>query len=276
MAAVPTPFIEFRDVSVEYPGYVKALCGVSLQISRGEFVFLVGKTGAGKSTLLKLLTRELKATSGEVILDGRDVARLGLFGIPGLRRGMGIVPQDFALLPRKTVWENIAYAMRASGATRRQVRRRVPEILESVNIGHRADAFPHQLSGGEQQRVAIGRALVNNPPLLLADEPTGNLDPQHSMEIMDLLIDLNHLGTTVVVASHDMMIVERLRKRTVRMEEGQVSDDNLVTQPVIPGFDWTEDFGKVTSESPSLVEAMIVSACEDEATTLRVEEGGNA
>lgn len=274
MGDTTRPYIDYQNVSVEYPGFVRALCDVSLSISKGEFVFLVGRTGAGKSTLLKLLTRELNITGGEVFLDGKNISRMGLLGIPALRRGMGIVPQDFALLPRKKVWENIAYAMRASGATRRQVRRRVPEILESVNIGHRADAFPHELSGGEQQRVAIGRALVNNPPLLLADEPTGNLDPQHSMEIMDLLIDLNRTGTTVVVASHDMMVIDRLRKRTIRMENGTISQDDQSVQLVIPGFELTPDFGRVEPESPSIVD--VISS--DRGTTppdLRLEDGGD-
>src|SRR4029077_18418570 len=133
--------------------------------------------------------------------------------VPALRRAMGIVPQDFALLPRKKVWENVAYAMRAVGQTKRDVRKKVPQILEQVRIGHRADAYPHELSGGEQQRVAIGRALINNPPLLLADEPTGNLDPEHSWEIMELLRELNTKGTTILVASHDMMVVDRMDKR---------------------------------------------------------------
>lgn len=213
-----------------------ALSEVSLEVERGEFVFLVGRTGAGKSTLLKLLTKEVDAAEGTIDWDGTEIRRVGVFGIPKLRRSMGIVPQDFALLPRKKVWENLAYAMRAAGATRRQIRRRVPEILERVNMVHRADAYPDQLSGGEQQRVAIGRALVNDPPLLLADEPTGNLDPEHSIEIMELLVELNRKGTTVLVASHDVLVIERLRKRTVTMSEGRIVGDSKtdpVTQPML-------------------------------------------
>jgi cell division transport system ATP-binding protein len=145
--------------------------------------------------------------------------------VSALRREMGIVPQDFALLPRKRVWENVAYAMRAVGHSRKDVRKKVPEILEQVRIGHRADAYPHELSGGEQQRVAIARALINNPPLLLADEPTGNLDPEHSWEIMELLMELNTKGTTVLVASHDMMVVERMSKRIVTLDAGRVQSD---------------------------------------------------
>lgn len=219
------PYIEFRAVCVEYPGHVQGLRNVSLQIGKGEFVFVVGKTGAGKSTLIKLLTREVLETSGSVLLDGRELGKLKERDIPALRRDMGIVPQDFALLPRKRVWENVAYAMRAVGNTRREIRRRVPDILERVSIAHRADAFPSELSGGEQQRVAIARALINSPPLLLADEPTGNLDPDHSMEIMDLLLALNLRGTTVVVASHDMMVIQKVGKRTVTLDKGEVLKD---------------------------------------------------
>jgi cell division transport system ATP-binding protein len=219
------PYIVFERVEVEYPGHVKGLCGVSLEVPRGEFVFFIGKTGAGKSTMLKLLTREIRHTAGKVILDGTELGTLRDRDVPKLRRHMGIVPQDFALLPRKRVWENIAYAMRAVGHTKVDVRHRVPEILEQVNMGLRADAFPAELSGGEQQRVAIARALINNPPLLLADEPTGNLDPEHSWEIMELLLALNRRGTTVIVASHDMMVVERTDKRIVELDRGLVVSD---------------------------------------------------
>jgi len=219
------PYISYRDVQVAYPGHVRGIERVSLDIQRGEFVFLVGPTGAGKSTLLKLLTREAAHDEGEVRLDGEELSHYREWTVHRLRQRMGIVPQDFALLPRKRVWENIAYAMRAVGKTRAEVRDKVPQILEQVNIGHRADAFPNELSGGEQQRVAIGRALINDPPLILADEPTGNLDPKHSVEIMELLIRLNQRGATVVVASHDMLVIERLGQRVVRLEEGRIVSD---------------------------------------------------
>jgi cell division transport system ATP-binding protein len=223
--AFGTPYIAYRNVEVRYTELVRGLSGVSLSIERGDFVFFVGRTGAGKSTLLKLLTREVRPTSGQVLFYGKDVGKLRDGEVPYLRREMGIVPQDFALLPRKRVWENVAYAMRAVGHSSREVHRRVPEILDRVNIGHRADAYPNELSGGEQQRVAIGRALINNPPLLLADEPTGNLDAAHSWEIIELLQMLNLRGTTVLVASHDLMVIERADKRIVTLDQGRIVED---------------------------------------------------
>ena len=174
------PYVQFERVEVMYNELVAGLRGVTFDVACQEFVYLCGPTGSGKSTLLKLLSRQIKPTKGRVLIDGEDVGALPQKEVPFLRRQMGIVPQDFALLPNKKVWENVAYAMRAVGRTRREVRQLVPDILEKVHILHRADAYPHELSGGEQQRVAIGRALINDPPLLLADEPTGNLDADHS------------------------------------------------------------------------------------------------
>ncbi len=225
LTGASTPYIVLKNVEVEYPGHVTGLRDVSLEIQKGDFVFFVGKTGAGKSTLIKLLTREVSHTKGLVSLQGRDLGTLREREVPALRREMGIIPQDFALLPRKRVWENVAYAMRAVGHTRSEVRKKVPAILDSVNIGQRADAYPHQLSGGEQQRVAIARALINNPPLLIADEPTGNLDPERSWEIMELLKTLNLKGTTILVASHDMMVIHRMARRIVTLEAGCIVSD---------------------------------------------------
>jgi cell division transport system ATP-binding protein len=224
--------IEFEDIEVKYSDYVYGLRGVSLAIEKGEFVFLVGKTGTGKSTLLKLLTKEVRPTAGRAKLWGLDIEEIPDKEIPLLRRTMGIVPQDYGLLPRKNVWENIAYAMRANGVSKKEVRKRLPEILERVNIGHRVDAFPHQLSGGEQQRVAIGRAIINNPQLIIADEPTGNLDPEHSWEIMEVLSKLNAQGTTVLVASHDMLVVERMEKRIVTLQGGRIASD-ITPEPTL-------------------------------------------
>ncbi|MCH8978539.1 MAG: ATP-binding cassette domain-containing protein [Armatimonadetes bacterium] len=199
--------------------------GVTLEIQKGEFVFLCGRTGSGKSTFIKCLTKEVQQTRGNVTLDGRNINHLTPKEVQLLRREMGIVPQDFGLLSNKRVWENVAYALRSIGRSRREVRKAVPEILERVNILHRADAFPGELSGGEQQRVAIGRALINNPPLLLADEPTGNLDPSHSIEIMELLAELNQRGATVIVASHDMRVVEHMDKRVINLDFGRIKDE---------------------------------------------------
>jgi cell division transport system ATP-binding protein len=225
-ASTAAPYVEFEDVVVAYSDLVSGLRGVSLTVEKGELVFLCGPTGSGKSTLLKCLTREVLHTSGNVRIAGRDLGGLHRREVPLLRRQIGVVPQDFGLLPSKRVWENLGYAMRACGRTKKEVRHWVPEILERVNVLHRADAFPGELSGGEQQRVAIGRALINNPPLLLADEPTGNLDPDHSVEIMELLLQLNLRGTTVMVASHDMPIVERFGKRIVHLDHGQIVADS--------------------------------------------------
>jgi cell division transport system ATP-binding protein len=226
------PYIAFEDVHVRYTELVHGLRGVSLTVDPGAFVFFVGPTGAGKSTLIKLLTREVRHDAGRVVLNGQDLGKMRSRDIPALRRQMGIVPQDFALLPRKKVWENVAYAMRAAGHSRKAVRSKVPELLERVNLAYRLDAYPHELSGGEQQRVAIARALINEPPLLLADEPTGNLDPDHSWEIMELLRKLNEKGTTVLVASHDMVVVERMDRRTIRIEGGLVTSDSQA--PEVP------------------------------------------
>ena len=225
MTSSDSNYIVFDKVAVRYSELVQGLARITLNIARGEFVFFVGQTGSGKSSLLKVLTREVRHTDGKATWNGRDLGAVADREIPALRRQMGIVPQDFALLPRKRVWENVAYAMRAVGAPRKVARRKVAQILELVNIGHRADAFPHELSGGEQQRVAIGRALINHPELLLADEPTGNLDPQHSWEIMELLRDLNSRGTTVLVASHDVMVVERMGCRTITLDSGKILSD---------------------------------------------------
>jgi cell division transport system ATP-binding protein len=220
------PYIQFDRVEVKYSDVVAGLRGVSLDVMKGEFIFLCGQTGSGKSTLIKCLTKEVRVTKGRVTLNGRDISSVTPQEVPLLRREMGVVPQDFALLQGKTVWENVAYALRAVGRTRREIRRAVPEILDRVNILHRADALPSELSGGEQQRVAIGRALINNPPLLLADEPTGNLDPTHSIEIMQLLAELNTRGATVLVATHDMAVVEKMNKRIVQMEFGRIAGED--------------------------------------------------
>lgn len=217
--------IEMKDVSVTYPRGVEALRDVNLTIEKGEFVFVVGQTGTGKSTLLKLIYREEAPTKGQVIVAGRDVGRLKGGAIPRLRRSIGVVFQDFRLLPQKTVWENVAFALYVTGASRKEIRQRVPAVLELVGLGDHGEAYPDQISGGEQQRASIARALVHDPPILLADEPTGNLDPITSWDIVQLLSEINTRGTTVVVASHDQHVVDRLGKRVIALDGGTISRD---------------------------------------------------
>lgn len=219
------PMIQLHDVTVAYPNHVTALSNVTLCVEKGEFVFIVGQTGAGKSTLLKLLYRENVATRGRVQVAGCDLSAIRPRDIPQFRRKIGIVLQDYGLLPNKTVYENVAFAMRVIGAGRREVRHRVPEVLEMVGMTHRPDSYPAQLSGGEQQRVAIARALVNNPPLLIADEPTGNLDPITSLGIMQLLEHINRRGTTVLVATHDQAVVDRMQRRVLAFACGELVRD---------------------------------------------------
>jgi cell division transport system ATP-binding protein len=217
--------VEFQGVTKAYPNGTVALDGVSLRVWEGEFVFLVGVSGAGKSTLLKLILKEEEATRGRVLVHGLDLSGIGHRGVPYLRRNMGVVFQDFRLLPRKTVYENAAFAMEVVGEGSRAIRRRVPEALAVVGLASKADAYPSELSGGEQQRAAVARALVNAPPILIADEPTGNLDPATSREIMDLLRRVNLRGTTVLVATHERGIVDEMRMRVVEIDGGRVARD---------------------------------------------------
>lgn len=217
--------IQSINVSLSYNNGVQALRHVSVRIGKGEFVFIVGPTGSGKSSFLKLLNREEVPTSGQVLVAGKDVVRMRPRQVPGLRRSVGVVFQDFRLLPQRTVWENVAFALRVIGAPGREVRRRTGAALEVVNLAAKANAYPHEISGGEQQRASIARAIVNNPPILLADEPTGNLDPETSWEIINVLDRINEKGTTVLVASHDKTIVDRLQKRVIEFDQGKVVRD---------------------------------------------------
>ncbi|HET9394014.1 MAG TPA: cell division ATP-binding protein FtsE [Candidatus Rubrimentiphilum sp.] len=217
--------ISLRGVSLVYPNGVRALDGVSLEIGKGEFVFLVGHSGTGKSSLLRLLYREMAPTSGQILVDGIRVDRLANRRIPALRRHLGVVFQDYKLLTDKTVWENVAFALQVTGAHTRDVQRQVPRALDLVGLAQKSRMYPEELSGGEQQRTAIARALVNNPKLLLCDEPSGNLDPANTTEIMELLRRINLKGTTVVVATHNQAVVDRMRRRVVRLDNGRVITD---------------------------------------------------
>jgi len=217
--------ISLRGVSLIYPNGVHALDNVSLEIGKGDFVFLVGHSGTGKSSLLRLLYREARVSSGEITVDGIRVDRLKRGRIPALRRHLGVVFQDFKLLADKTVWENVAFAMQVTGAHTREVMRQVPRVLDLVGLSHKSRMYPGELSGGEQQRTAIARALVNNPKILLCDEPTGNLDPSNTTEIMELLLRINLKGTTIVVATHNQAVVDRMRRRVVRLEDGRIVTD---------------------------------------------------
>ena len=219
--------IEFLDVVKSYSVGNKALDGVSMCIEDGEFVFLVGPSGSGKSTIIKLITGELKPTSGAVHVNGYSLERIRKREIPYLRRTVGVVFQDFRLIETKTVYENVAFAMRVVGARNKDIRERVPYVLELVGLDTKSRRHPGELSGGEQQRLAIAPALVNNPSTIIADEPTGNLDPVRSMEIMTLLQEINNLGTTVLVVTHEMDLVDRFAKRVIVLNEGLVASDGM-------------------------------------------------
>lgn len=217
--------IVLDNVCKTYSTGVAALNGVNLRIHKGEFVFVVGSSGSGKTTLFKLLLRELEPTSGKIFINSKNISRLRRRKIPKMRRGMGVVFQDFRLLKDRTVYENVALAQRVVGKSAKTIRETVPQMLSMVGLADKADSLPSELSGGEQQRVALARALVNNPPLLLADEPTGNLDPANAWEIMNLLDDINKRGTTVVVVTHNQEIVERMQKRVITIDKGVVIHD---------------------------------------------------
>ncbi len=217
--------ILFENVSKTYDNGVQALKDVNLFIEKGEFVFLVGSSAAGKSTLIKLMMKEIEPSEGNIVINGVDVCGLTRREIPYFRRTIGVVFQDFRLLPNKTAYDNIAYAMEIVGATRREIRRQVPNVLSMVGLTHKADMYPNELSGGEQQRVSIARAIVNNPAVLIADEPTGNLDPETANDIMDIMDTINRRGTTVVMATHAENIVNTMQKRVIHVEGGAIACD---------------------------------------------------
>lgn len=217
--------IVLDNVCKTYSTGVAALNGVNLRIHKGEFVFIVGSSGSGKTTLFKLLLKELEPTSGKIFVNSKNISRLRRGKVPKMRRGLGVVFQDFRLLKDRNVYENVALAMRVVGKSAKVIREQVPQMLSLVGLADKAEALPGELSGGEQQRVALARALVNNPPVLLADEPTGNLDPTNAWDIMMLLDDINKRGTTVVVVTHNQEIVERMQKRVITIDKGVVVSD---------------------------------------------------
>jgi cell division transport system ATP-binding protein len=221
------PVVELREVSKIYDGGTVGLERASMKIGRGEFVFLVGATGCGKSTCIRLLMKELEPSAGSILIAGKDLDDVGRKQVPLLRRNIGTVFQDYKLLPNRTVYDNVAYSLQVIGEPRQEIRRKVPDILRLVGLSTKLHNFPDQLSGGEQQRVSIARAFVNHPPLLLADEPTGNLDPETSIGIMQLIYRINRTGTTVVVATHDSAMVDKMRRRVIELREGRIVRDEL-------------------------------------------------
>lgn len=217
--------VKFQKVSKIYNPDTLALKDVSFKVKKGEFVSVAGRSGAGKTTLIKLLLAEEEPTSGEVFFEGKNVHKISSQNIPQLRRKIGAIFQDYKLLPLKTTYENVAYPMQVIGAPDKQIERDVPQVLEIVGLGHCKDSFPPELSGGEKQRVAIARALISRPELICADEPTGDLDPYHTRDIIRLLVEINQLGTTVILATHDKEIINRLEKRVVTLDQGRVIRD---------------------------------------------------
>jgi cell division transport system ATP-binding protein len=217
--------IVFEGVTKIYEPDVVALRDVTFHIDKGDFVFITGASGSGKSTLVRLLLKELDATMGKIVVGGRDLARLKRSKVPMLRRNIGCVFQDFKLLPNRTAAENVAYALKVQGEHRGDIRRKVPEVLSMVGLSHKANSRPDELSGGEQQRVSIARAFVNHPPLLVCDEPTGNLDPDTSVGIMQLLYRINRSGTTILMVTHDREMVDKMRKRVIQLEDGRLARD---------------------------------------------------
>lgn len=217
--------IKFLNVSKEYDNDVEALFDINININKGEFIFLVGPSGAGKTTLIKLLLKEEDPTKGKIVLKDKDITKVRSRAIPHIRRDIGVVFQEFRLLANKTVYENVAFAMEIVGENPKEIKRRVPIVLEMVDLTDKSSKYPDQLSGGEKQRVSIARAIVNNPPVLIADEPTGNLDPDTSWEIMKVLMEINEKGTTVLMATHAKDIVNSMRKRVIEIQDGKLIRD---------------------------------------------------
>ncbi len=245
--ADPSNAVEFRGVSKLYDVSKAGLSSATFAVRRGEFVFLVGQTGSGKSTLMRLLIKELEPDEGRILVAGRDLSELTHRQLPFYRRNLGVVFQDFKLLPNRTVHDNVAYALQVTGSSRKEIRSKVPDILRLTGLSTKLHNYPDQLSGGEQQRVSIARAFVNHPPLLLADEPTGNLDPETSVGIMQLLYRINRTGTTVLVATHDNSMVDRMRRRVIELDSGRIIRDELAGR-YAPTDMSTAEFGALLRE----------------------------
>jgi cell division transport system ATP-binding protein len=246
----PPSVIECRGVTKSYPPGDAGLRDATFSVHRGEFVFLVGPTGSGKSTLMRLLIKELEPDAGTIRVAGRDLAAIDRRKVAHYRRNLGVVFQDFKLLPNRTVHDNVAYALQVTGHSRREIRAKVPDILRLTGLATKLHNFPDQLSGGEQQRVSVARAFVNHPPLLLADEPTGNLDPETSIGIMQLLYRINRTGTTVVVATHDSAMVDRMRRRVIELSQGRIVRDEA-SGLYAPREMSTAEFGALMRHRPS-------------------------
>jgi cell division transport system ATP-binding protein len=242
------PVIEFRGISKRYPSGDLGLEEATFSIDRGEFVFLVGATGSGKSTVMRLLIKEVEPTQGSIRVAGHDLSEIRRKRIPFYRRNLGVVFQDFKLLASRTVHDNVAYALQVTGGTRKEIRAKVPDILRLTGLATKLHNYPDQLSGGEQQRVSIARAFVNHPPLLLADEPTGNLDPETSIDIMRLLYRINRTGTTVLVATHDQAMVDKMRRRVLELSQGRIVRDEATG--LYTGDETTREFAR-RMRSPS-------------------------
>jgi cell division transport system ATP-binding protein len=247
--------VEFDDVTKVYDDGTVGLENATASIRRGEFVFLVGPTGCGKSTFIRLVMKEFEATRGQIMIAGRDITRLKPDRVPYLRRNIGAVFQDFKLLPNRTVYDNVAYALLVTGAARSEVREKVPHILRLVGLSTKLHNFPDQLSGGEQQRVSIARAFVNHPPLLICDEPTGNLDPVTSLGIMQLIYRINRTGTTVIVATHDQTMVDRMRRRVIELRDGHIVRDERAAG-------YTSEFSALEPEDEHSIETPLANGAE--------------
>ena len=266
--------IEFRNVSKVYNNGTEALHNINLTVEKGEFVFIVGSSGAGKSTFLKLITCEEHPNEGQVIIDGEDVSRIKKSKIPYVRRKMGLVFQDFRLIDHMTVYDNVAFAMRVVGASPKMIRKRVPYILSLVGLQHKAKHYPNEMSGGERQRVGLARALVNNPSMIIADEPTGNIDPALSFEIVDLLSEINRRGTTILMVTHEHSLVKHFHKRIIQIHSGEIVADTSAVreQPEYESVSEDPAANDVDQEAIRLAkEARESSMTEEETNTVEPE-----